>query len=102
VAALTDVAPNAHEWNGSPVVVSFPATDEPGGSGLSSSSADVPVNSEGAGQLIEGGAEDNADNAASARVLEKLGMREEVRFREATQFKGRTWDALHYAILEPE
>jgi RimJ/RimL family protein N-acetyltransferase len=43
-----------------------------------------------------------ADNAASARVLEKLGMREEGRFREATQFKGRTWDALHYAILEPE
>lgn len=43
-----------------------------------------------------------ADNHASARVLEKLGMRQEGCFREATYFKGRNWDALHYAILESE
>lgn len=43
-----------------------------------------------------------ADNAASARVLEKLGMRQEGRLREQEYFKGRWWDTLLYAILEPE
>ena len=43
-----------------------------------------------------------ADNVASARVLEKLGMRQEGRLRENEFFKGRWWDTLLYAILEPE
>lgn len=43
-----------------------------------------------------------ADNVASARVLEKLGMRQEGRLRENEHFKGRWWDTRLYAILEPE
>jgi [ribosomal protein S5]-alanine N-acetyltransferase len=43
-----------------------------------------------------------ADNAASARVLEKLGMRLEGRLRETQHFKGRWWDLLLYGILESE
>lgn len=43
-----------------------------------------------------------ADNTASARVLEKLGMRQEGRLRENEYFKGRRWDTLVYGILESE
>jgi RimJ/RimL family protein N-acetyltransferase len=43
-----------------------------------------------------------ADNVASARVLEKLGMRQEGRLRENKYFQDRWWDTLLYAILEPE
>lgn len=43
-----------------------------------------------------------AENRASARVLEKLGMRLEGRLREDDYFKGRWWDTLIYAILEDE
>jgi len=43
-----------------------------------------------------------ADNAASARVLEKLGMRREGRLREDRYFKGRWWDSLVYGILRNE
>lgn len=43
-----------------------------------------------------------ADNAASARVLEKLGMRREAHFREHQWYKGRWWDTLIYAILDHE
>lgn len=43
-----------------------------------------------------------ADNVASARVLEKLGMRLEGRQRDSEHFKGRYWDTLNYAILEHE
>lgn len=43
-----------------------------------------------------------ADNLRSKRLLERLGMRCEARMREVDRFKGRTWDALLYAILEPE
>jgi len=41
-----------------------------------------------------------ADNVASARVLEKVGMQLEGRLRENEWFKGRWWDTLLYAILE--
>lgn len=41
-----------------------------------------------------------ADNGASARVLEKLGMQLEGRRRDGERFKGRYWDTLHYAMLE--
>jgi [ribosomal protein S5]-alanine N-acetyltransferase len=41
-----------------------------------------------------------AENVASARVLEKLGMLMEGRLREKEYFKGRWWDTLLYAILE--
>jgi RimJ/RimL family protein N-acetyltransferase len=43
-----------------------------------------------------------AENVASVRVLEKLGMRLEGRLRDAEHFKGRYWDTLHYAILDHE
>ena len=43
-----------------------------------------------------------ADNTASARVLERLGLRLEGRLRETEYFKGRWWDTLVYAILEHE
>ncbi len=43
-----------------------------------------------------------AENAASARVLEKLGMRLEGRQREKEWMKGRWWDTLLYGMLEHE
>lgn len=43
-----------------------------------------------------------ADNAASAHVLEQLGLRREGRLREHEYFKGRWWDELLYAILDRE
>jgi ribosomal-protein-alanine N-acetyltransferase len=47
-------------------------------------------------------AELNAENAASAHVLEKLGMQREAHFREQDYFKGRWWDGQVYAILDRE
>ena len=43
-----------------------------------------------------------ADNVASARVLEKLGMQLEGRLRENEQFKGRWWDTLIFGLLDRE
>ncbi len=43
-----------------------------------------------------------AENTASARVLEKLGMRLEGHLRENEHFKNRWWDTLIYAILAHE
>lgn len=43
-----------------------------------------------------------ADNVASWRVMEKLGMRCEGRLRENRWFKGRWWDSMVCAILEDE
>jgi RimJ/RimL family protein N-acetyltransferase len=43
-----------------------------------------------------------AGNAASARVLERLGLRQEGRLRENEYFKGRWWDTLLYGLLESE
>jgi RimJ/RimL family protein N-acetyltransferase len=43
-----------------------------------------------------------ADNLASVRVLEKLGLRQEGRLREKAYYKGRWWDELVFAILEDE
>ncbi len=43
-----------------------------------------------------------AENVGSARVLEKIGMTREGRFREHERFKGRWWDTLCYAILDHE
>ncbi len=43
-----------------------------------------------------------ADNAGSARVLEKIGMQREGHLREKAYFKGRWWDSLLYAILDHE
>jgi [ribosomal protein S5]-alanine N-acetyltransferase len=42
------------------------------------------------------------DNAASARVLQKVGMQLEGRLREKESYKGRWRNHLLYAILEPE
>ena len=43
-----------------------------------------------------------AENQASARVLEKLGMCCEGKLRENQWIKGRWWDTLLYSILENE
>ena len=43
-----------------------------------------------------------ADNVASARVMEKIGMQREARFREHRWYKDRWWDTLIYAILDHE
>jgi ribosomal-protein-alanine N-acetyltransferase len=43
-----------------------------------------------------------ADNVASVRVLEKLGMRLEGRLRDKEYFKGRWWDTVLFAILDHE
>ena len=44
----------------------------------------------------------NAENRASSRVLEKLGMRLARRISEDKFFKDRWWDTLEYEILRPE
>ena len=41
-----------------------------------------------------------AENTASARVLEKIGMRQEGHLRENEWMKDRWWDTMLYAILE--
>ncbi|HEX2171041.1 MAG TPA: GNAT family protein [Dehalococcoidia bacterium] len=43
-----------------------------------------------------------AENTASARALERLGLLCEGRQREQEWFKGRWWDTLLYGILEGE
>lgn len=43
-----------------------------------------------------------AENQASARVLQKLGMRLEGLLRDKECFKDRKWDVCLYAILAPE
>jgi len=43
-----------------------------------------------------------AENAASGRVLEKLGMQREGRLREHRWMKGHWWDTLAYGILQHE
>lgn len=40
-----------------------------------------------------------AENTASARVLEKVGLRREGRLRDKEKFKGRYWDVLLYGML---
>lgn len=52
--------------------------------------------------LHRAGAHCIAENTASARVLEKLGMRLEGRSREIRYFKNRWWDTLHFGMLEEE
>jgi ribosomal-protein-alanine N-acetyltransferase len=43
-----------------------------------------------------------AENVASARVMQKIGMQYEGRLRENEWMKGRWWDTLMYAILDYE
>jgi ribosomal-protein-alanine N-acetyltransferase len=43
-----------------------------------------------------------ADNVGSVRVLEGAGLRLEGRLRDHHYFRGRWWDELLYAVLEPE
>ena len=44
----------------------------------------------------------DGENAASARLMKRLGMRREAPFREAELIKGKWRDELVYAILAPE
>ncbi len=41
-------------------------------------------------------------NAASWRLMERLGMRREAHFREHAIFKGRWDEEFHYALLQRE
>jgi RimJ/RimL family protein N-acetyltransferase len=43
-----------------------------------------------------------AENVASARVLEKVGMTLEGRLRDKEHYKGRYWDVLMYAMVKGE
>ena len=43
-----------------------------------------------------------AGNVASARVLEKLGLREEGRLRENEYFKNRWWDTLVFGMVRED
>lgn len=43
-----------------------------------------------------------AENVASTRVLERVGMRLEGRLRDDRWFKGRWWDTLLYGVLARE
>jgi ribosomal-protein-alanine N-acetyltransferase len=43
-----------------------------------------------------------ADNTASWRLMEKLGMKREGRLRDKHYFKGRFWDELVYGMLADE
>lgn len=43
-----------------------------------------------------------ADNVGSARVLQKIGMQQEGHLRHTAYYKGRWWDTLLFAILQPE
>jgi ribosomal-protein-alanine N-acetyltransferase len=47
-------------------------------------------------------AELNAENNASAHVLQRIGMQREAHYREQDYFKGRWWDGLLYAMLDRE
>lgn len=47
-------------------------------------------------------AEVNAENSGSIRVMTKLGMQREARFREHQWFRDRWWDTEIYAILDRE
>jgi len=70
IVAVPDIAPNAHGWNNTDVLVHFPASDAL--SGLVSASPDVVVSTEGASQEIVGEAVDRADNTASAGAVVSL------------------------------
>ncbi|MEX2582341.1 MAG: GNAT family N-acetyltransferase [Gemmatimonadota bacterium] len=43
-----------------------------------------------------------ADNTASARVLERIGMRQEGRLRQSEYFKDRWWDVLLFGMLSSD
>jgi [ribosomal protein S5]-alanine N-acetyltransferase len=43
-----------------------------------------------------------AENAASAAVLRRVGMREEARLREHVHFRGTAWDVLLFGLLREE
>jgi RimJ/RimL family protein N-acetyltransferase len=43
-----------------------------------------------------------AENVASARVLEKLGLQQEGRLRDDIWMKGHWWDTLVYGMIESE
>jgi [ribosomal protein S5]-alanine N-acetyltransferase len=52
--------------------------------------------------LHRAGAHCIAENQASIRVLQRLGLRLEGRSRENQYFKRRWWDTLHFGVLEQE
>ena len=43
-----------------------------------------------------------AENRSAAMLAERLGMRQEGRFRESSWMRGRWWDNIIYAVLEQE
>ena len=71
---LLPVAANGFGWNNANTTVKFSAVDDDGGSGvdMATLTPDVLVNSETAGQLVKGSAEDNAGNLGTDSVTVKL------------------------------
>ena len=71
---LSPVAANSLGWNNVDTTVKFSAVDDEEGSGvdLATLTPDVLVNSETAGQLVKGSAEDNAGNLGTDSVTVKL------------------------------
>jgi hypothetical protein len=67
-------APNANQWNRSDVTVHFDARDDDGGSGVDAArtTADVVVDHETAGRVVEGEAFDVAGNRGADSVSVKL------------------------------
>jgi hypothetical protein len=72
LAAVTSAEPNAAGWFGAPVTVSFPASDAL--SGLAHVTSDVRVSTEGAGQEVNGTAEDVAGNLGSAAAILNIDL----------------------------
>lgn len=66
ITSETTPAPNAAGWNNQDVTVSFDCTDTT--SGIASCTGPVLVSTEGANQVVEGQAVDNAGNTASTSV----------------------------------
>jgi hypothetical protein len=70
IAAVPDIPANARGWHKTDVVVRFEASDAL--SGIASSTPDVQVSTETAGQVFKGLAEDGAGNTNDASLLLKI------------------------------
>ncbi len=70
IQAILSSPPNANGWHNQDVTVSFQASDAL--SGIASVTPDVLVNTETAGQLVNGTATDLADNVSNTQVTIKL------------------------------
>ncbi len=70
ITAAVTPSPNAAGWNNTPVTVTFTCSDA--GSGVATCSGPIPVNTEGANQVVTGTATDRAGNTAQLPVSVKI------------------------------